>query len=100
MNDADYRDRLQAALERREWTQGDLVRALADRTGNQLESERSTVKGYLRGTARPAADRARLLAEILGDPGLVRVEGGRQSAAARLEARLAEVEAELAALLQ
>lgn len=94
----EYQERLRAALEARDWSQLELVRRLAARTGNAVESERSSVRGYLNGS-RPSPPRARLLAEILEDPGLAQAGGSRQSRAERIDGRLARLEEEVGELL-
>jgi hypothetical protein len=91
-----YTDKLREALDREGWSQGRLVRELAARTGNAVQSERSAVRGYLDG-AKPRPERAALIAEIVGVPDLAEVE--HRSAAARLEARLEELGTNDAAIL-
>lgn len=82
-----YSERLRSALERDGWSQLRLVRELAARTGNAVDSERSAVRGYLRGNM-PRPERARMIAEITGLPDLAKVEDPRRSTAARLDDHL------------
>lgn len=94
-----YAARLRKALDREGWSQLRLVRALAERTGNAVDSERSAVRGYLRG-ATPRPDRARMIAEITGDPELGHVDDPRRSAASRLEDHLEALAVEVTRLLE
>lgn len=89
-----YAARLRKALDREGWSQLRLVRELAKRTGNAADSERSAVRGYLKGNT-PRPDRARMIAEITGLPDLAVVEDPRRSASARLDDRLESIEAML-----
>ena len=92
-----YAARLRIALERDGWSQLRLVRGLADRTGNAVDSERSAVRGYLKGNL-PRPERAQLIAEITGVPELGVVDDPRRSATARFEEHLARLEAHQEAL--
>lgn len=65
-----YADKLKVALECDDWSQAKLVKELAARTGNAPESERSALRGYLRGSV-PRPDRAELIAEIMGSQSLL-----------------------------
>ena len=92
-----YAARLRHALDRDGWSQLRLVKALAERTGNAVDSERSAVRGYLQGNLpRPA--RAKLIAEITEDPALAQVEDPRRSGAARIEDHLEQLATEVARL--
>lgn len=82
-----YADNLREALAREGWSQLRLVKELAARTGNAVESERSSVRGYLKG-ALPRPERARMIAEILQYPDLAAVQNPRNSAIARVDAHL------------
>lgn len=95
---AKYGDRLRAALESKDWSQARLVKALAKKTGNAPESERSAVRGYLRDSV-PRPERAALIAEVMGVPELALVEHPRESGTARLERRLEELAENQARLL-
>lgn len=94
--DPTYAARLREALERDGWSQARLVRDLAAETGNAPESERSAVRGYLRG-AIPRPERAKLIAAVTGVPELGEAEHPRLSGSARLERHLELLSAQLRA---
>jgi transcriptional regulator with XRE-family HTH domain len=93
----DYAQRLRAALSDHGWSQQDLVRYLAEQTGNALESERSSVRSYLSG-AKPSPKRAKIIAEGLKEPDLARVDGSRQTVASVVGDHLEGLEAVLGSL--
>lgn len=88
---ASYAESLRASLEAKDWSQGRLIKELAARTGNNVESEKSAVRSYLK-DARPNPERARILAELLENEDLAKVPGRRETTAAQIEAHLAGLE--------
>ena len=86
-----YADILRAAVDESDLSVRGVAKALADRTGNSVEDERSALYRYLK-TQQPAPDRARMLADILSRPELATVPPVGQRRAGRLRAIEEEVE--------
>ncbi len=89
-----YREVLRDAMDAAGSSRRKLSAALAERTGNQQTSEYRALGKYLAGDEEPSRPRATILAELLSDERLAEVSD-RQD---RRDARLASIEAELAAL--
>lgn len=87
-------------MDEHDWSQRGLAKALAERTGNLLASEISTVRSYLqpKDGARPKPERARLIAEIIGDESLAEVDGRRTARTAVIEHHLEGLSVAVAAL--
>lgn len=88
-----YADRLKAAIDRGSISVREVARRLSEETGNPIDDERSAIYRYMKGP-QPAADRAALLAEILGAPELEEITPLSE----KRRGRLGELEAEVAAL--
>lgn len=92
-----YAARLSAAMARAGNRSGRWLAArLAEERGIDAENARRDVRDYLSGDAEPKAERAKLLAVILGAPELAYVRSLKERQAARrseLEARVADLEA-------
>ena len=100
MADDGYGKLLRGALEQAGLSRRKFSVALAERTGNQQESEWRSLGKYLNGE-EPSPERAALIAVMLGEPRLALVEGitARQRVRREaLEARVAELEEALEAL--
>jgi hypothetical protein len=102
-NEAPYSERLQAAMARAGKRSGRwLATRIAEERGIDAENARRDVRDYLAGRAEPKAERAELIAVILGAPelGVVRSMAERQAARrSELEARVADLEQLLNKLL-
>lgn len=90
-----YSERFTDALKSSHTPMRTLARAFAEKTGNDIESERPALYLYKKGESEPTPERAAILAVLLSDPSLALVQpqaDRRTARRAELEARVAELE--------